>query len=94
MPRPRMDVLGNIVPEKDLRDLWVVIYDNRGDLLPLPFLGSVAYLSREGRWSSFEHEAAAWLDEDKALAEEVATKVVLSNPRFYLGFVQVSRVRG
>ena len=94
MPRPRMDAAGNVVPEKDLRKLWIVVYDNSDDTLPLNLLGNTGYLTRQGEWADQEFRAAAWYDHEKDKAEEVVARIVLADPGKYFGKIRVKQVLG
>lgn len=57
VPRPRMDHTGKIIPESDLRKLWVIrrSVGIRDEWYP----DGRAYLTRDGRWGPLD-VAAAW----------------------------------
>ena len=88
MPRPRVDVYGNVVDPKDLRKLWVIYCSKT----PTGIFGN-GYLSRDGYWRSLEH-AAAWYEGEKALADDAAAQVILSNPGVYFQTVSVIQIEG
>lgn len=89
MPRHRMNPDGSIVPEKDLRTLWVIYSDHIDG-----FWGGGGYLTSYAAWNNDVSQAAAWYEHQKDLAEDVAAKIVLRNPARYLGKVRVLEIKG
>jgi hypothetical protein len=90
VPRPRVDAQGKVVPEADLRKLWVVARDVG---INDEFYKGVAYLTQDGRWGPLDL-AAAWYEKDKALAEDAAASAVLSDPAMFFGKVRVLEILG
>lgn len=80
MPRPLVDSDGRIVPESEVRRLWVIRY-------------GPTYVGRSYTWVTNVSEAAAWNYHEKELAEDVAANIVLHYPG-YLGKIEVIEVRG
>lgn len=73
------------------RKLWIVVYDNSDDTLPLNLLGTTGYLTLHGEWSDQQHRAAAWYKEK---AEDTVARIVLSDPGKYFGKIRVRQMFG
>jgi len=86
MPRPRVDPSGRIVPESELRDLFV-IYSEAGS-----GLFQHGYLTKLGVWEPELSIAAAW--PEKETAETVAALIIVGNPGRYFGKVRVVGIKG
>ena len=86
MPRPCVDPDGRIVPESELRTLYVVWFSSPENWV---FSG---YLTKRGTFGSDRRDAAAWPEKEQA--ETCAAWLVVGNPEKFLGRISVKEIRG
>lgn len=87
MPRPLVNPDGSIVPESEVRILYVVWFSHPGDSMFL-----TGYLTQYGGFDIRRESAAAWTRKEDA--ETSASALVMTDPGLYLGNVSVKEIRG
>jgi hypothetical protein len=87
MPRPLINPDGTVVPESEVRLLYVVWYSHPG--------GStfkVGYLTQYGGFDIRRESAAAWTRKEDA--DACAAALIMTDPGEYFGNVEVKEIRG
>lgn len=87
MPRPRIAPDGRIVPESELRTLYVIWFSHPGDSMFM-----TGYLTKYGGFDIRQEYAAAWTKKEDA--ETCASALVMSDPGQYFGHVTVKEIKG